>query len=260
MPGLRPAARRRGRSRPRRARGRLTGPSPGISAASASAASALPAGRQGHRAHRRVGIGPRAPPPQRHPFPQRAFDTCHEPMVRCPVRSGKPYLVVPSPLDRNILWIARIGARLCAAAAAVRLSGRCGPPSEVQLPAGASPAPCPSCFASPPRCPAARSAPTASAMSISRARPSQPIYDRTAALGALSPRARTPPTVPPEWHAWLHHTSPRRCPRPNVYPWQQEHQPNLTGTAHAYRPAGHDYVGGTRRVTGGDYEAWTPGS
>ncbi|MBX6746577.1 MAG: NADH:ubiquinone oxidoreductase subunit NDUFA12, partial [Acetobacteraceae bacterium] len=32
------------------------------------------------------------------------------------------------------------------------------------------------------------------------------------------------------------------------------------GTPHSYRPPGHDYVGGTRRVTGGDYEAWTPGS
>ncbi len=66
--------------------------------------------------------------------------------------------------------------------------------------------------------------------------------------------------VPPEWHAWLHHTTPAPLPEQKLYPWQQEHRPNLTGTPHAYRPAGHDYVGGTRRVTGGDYEAWTPGS
>ena len=66
--------------------------------------------------------------------------------------------------------------------------------------------------------------------------------------------------VPPEWHAWLHHTTAAPLAETKLYPWQQEHQPNLTGTAHAYRPAGHDYVGGTRRVTGGDYEAWTPGS
>jgi NADH:ubiquinone oxidoreductase subunit len=39
-----------------------------------------------------------------------------------------------------------------------------------------------------------------------------------------------------------------------------DHQPNLTGTPQAYRPAGHDYAGGRRNRTTGDYEAWTPGS
>ncbi|MCX7932481.1 MAG: NADH:ubiquinone oxidoreductase subunit NDUFA12, partial [Rhodovarius sp.] len=34
--------------------------------------------------------------------------------------------------------------------------------------------------------------------------------------------------------------------------------PNLTGTPFAWRPRGHDYAGGRRRSTGGDYEAWTP--
>ncbi|MBV1799357.1 NADH-ubiquinone oxidoreductase subunit NDUFA12 family protein [Siccirubricoccus sp. G192] len=90
-------------------------------------------------------------------------------------------------------------------------------------------------------------------------RRNQPIYDRprrwVVYAGAADPTA-----VPPEWHAWLHHTTAAPLPEGKRYPWQQEHLPNLTGTADSYRPLGHDYVGGTRRVTGGDYEAWTPGS
>lgn len=65
--------------------------------------------------------------------------------------------------------------------------------------------------------------------------------------------------VPPEWHAWLHHTSEVPLPEEKRYPWQQEHRQNLTGTAQSYRPSGHDYAGGRRQPTGGDYEAWTPG-
>jgi NADH:ubiquinone oxidoreductase subunit len=67
-------------------------------------------------------------------------------------------------------------------------------------------------------------------------------------------------TVPPEWHAWLHHTTDAPLSETKRYAWQQEHQPNLTGTPAAYRPPGHDYVGGRQRSNGGDYEAWTPGS
>jgi NADH:ubiquinone oxidoreductase subunit len=39
--------------------------------------------------------------------------------------------------------------------------------------------------------------------------------------------------VPPQWHAWLHHTvevPPQAGAWPH-YPWQKEHQPNLSGTA-----------------------------
>jgi NADH:ubiquinone oxidoreductase subunit len=90
-------------------------------------------------------------------------------------------------------------------------------------------------------------------------RRNQPIYDRPRRWVVYA-RAVEPTTVPPEWHGWLHHMVPAPLPEGKRHPWQQEHLPNLTGTPHAYRPAGHDYVGGTRRVTGGDYEAWTPGS
>ncbi|MBE9604069.1 NADH:ubiquinone oxidoreductase subunit NDUFA12 [Acetobacteraceae bacterium H6797] len=66
--------------------------------------------------------------------------------------------------------------------------------------------------------------------------------------------------VPPEWHAWLHYTVDEPLPEVKKYPWIKEHRPNPTGTALAERPFGHDYEGGKRRTTAGDYEAWTPGS
>ncbi len=68
-----------------------------------------------------------------------------------------------------------------------------------------------------------------------------------------------PTKVPPEWHAWLHHVTAAPLDEKKQHPWQEEHRPNLTGTPQAWRPAGHDYAGGQRRVTGGDYQAWTPG-
>lgn len=66
--------------------------------------------------------------------------------------------------------------------------------------------------------------------------------------------------VPPEWHAWLHHTveAPLTEKAAKARIWQKEHIPNVTGTAHAYRPAGHDYMGGKRKAATGDYEAWKP--
>ncbi|BBK30751.1 NADH:ubiquinone oxidoreductase subunit [Stella humosa] len=67
--------------------------------------------------------------------------------------------------------------------------------------------------------------------------------------------------VPPEWHAWLHHTvaavpaagagQPHRA-------WQKEHLPNQTGTETAYRPPGHVLQGGRRARATGDYEPWRP--
>ncbi len=66
--------------------------------------------------------------------------------------------------------------------------------------------------------------------------------------------------VPAEWHAWMHHTSDQVPPPggPPRRPWQKDHQPNLTGTAGAYRPPGHTLKGGHRDRATGDYEAWTP--
>jgi NADH:ubiquinone oxidoreductase subunit len=66
--------------------------------------------------------------------------------------------------------------------------------------------------------------------------------------------------VPPEWHGWLHHTVnevPKDGDTPH-YPWQKPHQPNLSGTAKAYRPPGSVLVGGPRERTTSDYEPWHP--
>jgi NADH:ubiquinone oxidoreductase subunit len=65
--------------------------------------------------------------------------------------------------------------------------------------------------------------------------------------------------VPPEWHAWLHHTVDT-VPGPRTrYAWEKEHQPNLTGTPLAYRPPGSLLRGAHRARSTGDYEPWSPG-
>jgi len=42
--------------------------------------------------------------------------------------------------------------------------------------------------------------------------------------------------VPPLWHGWLHKTTNAVPREAAAYPWQKPHQPNLTGTPHAYVP------------------------
>lgn len=67
--------------------------------------------------------------------------------------------------------------------------------------------------------------------------------------------------VPPEWHGWLHHQTdvvPSEGVKSFRRPWQKPHQPNLTGTDKAYRPAGHLLKGGQRAASDSDYEAWRP--
>lgn len=64
--------------------------------------------------------------------------------------------------------------------------------------------------------------------------------------------------VPPEWHAWLHYTTDAPLTDGPRWPWQLPYVPNMTGTAASYRPPGHDYRGGKRPRTTGDYEAWLP--
>ena len=85
-----------------------------------------------------------------------------------------------------------------------------------------------------------------------------PVYNRHRRFVWLA-KGLDSSAVPPEWHAWLHHLTDAPLDGPR-HAWQKPHQPNLTGKPEAWRPAGHDYSGGQRRPTGGDYEAWTPGS
>jgi len=66
--------------------------------------------------------------------------------------------------------------------------------------------------------------------------------------------------VPADWHGWLHYTETDLPPEGGYakQAWQLPHQPNLTGTIHAYRPAGHLLRLGRRRQAIGDYQPWKP--
>lgn len=66
--------------------------------------------------------------------------------------------------------------------------------------------------------------------------------------------------VPAEWHAWLHHMveEPLTEKSASAPSWQQPHVANPTGTVAAYRPHGHEVMGGTRGGETGTYEAWRP--
>ena len=65
--------------------------------------------------------------------------------------------------------------------------------------------------------------------------------------------------VPPMWHAWLHHTiDAPPIGEQRAHDWEIAHQPNLTGTAAAYRPPGDITGDGRREPATGDYEAWRP--
>ena len=65
--------------------------------------------------------------------------------------------------------------------------------------------------------------------------------------------------VPPEWHGWLHHTfqDPPTGDEP-AFAWEKGHEPNLTGTLHAYKPSGSLSRGGKRQTNSADYESWSP--
>ena len=68
--------------------------------------------------------------------------------------------------------------------------------------------------------------------------------------------------IPPEWHAWMHHTVDVPPTQDGYKPreWEKPHQPNLTGTPLAYRPSGSTLASGRRPKATGDYQPWTPGS
>jgi NADH:ubiquinone oxidoreductase subunit len=64
--------------------------------------------------------------------------------------------------------------------------------------------------------------------------------------------------IPPGWHGWMHY---RTDEPPGPYTpreWQKQHEPNLTGTAYAYRPPGSILNEKPHTPGGPDYEAWRP--
>ena len=64
--------------------------------------------------------------------------------------------------------------------------------------------------------------------------------------------------VSPDWHGWLHYTYDEApTARPLAHkPWEQPHQPNLTGTVAAYAPSGS--LRQAQPAERRDYEAWSP--
>jgi len=66
--------------------------------------------------------------------------------------------------------------------------------------------------------------------------------------------------VPPEWHAWLHHTveGPLTEEAAKPFSWQKIHTPNLTGTLDACRLVDSDYEERQSAAAANDYEAWDP--
>ncbi|MEM9107184.1 MAG: NADH:ubiquinone oxidoreductase subunit NDUFA12 [Pseudomonadota bacterium] len=68
--------------------------------------------------------------------------------------------------------------------------------------------------------------------------------------------------IPPGWHGWMHHRTDVSPADEEYRPkdWQISHQPNMTGTAGAYRPKGSMLNPADRPEVTGDYDAWTPGS
>ncbi|MGH6763224.1 MAG: NADH:ubiquinone oxidoreductase subunit NDUFA12 [Phyllobacterium sp.] len=68
--------------------------------------------------------------------------------------------------------------------------------------------------------------------------------------------------IPPGWHGWIHHRTDLPPSQDDYIPheWQKRHEPNLTGTAFAYRPKGSLAGGHDRPKVTGDYDAWTPGN
>lgn len=66
--------------------------------------------------------------------------------------------------------------------------------------------------------------------------------------------------IPPGWHGWMHHRTDVPPSEEDYTPrdWEKAHQPNLTGSAAAYRPKGSILGTGERPAVSGDYQAWSP--
>jgi NADH:ubiquinone oxidoreductase subunit len=66
-------------------------------------------------------------------------------------------------------------------------------------------------------------------------------------------------SIPPGWHGWMHYrvdNPPEGAYKPRE--WEKPHQPNLTGTAQAYRPPGSVLNPKPRTPARPDYEPWQP--
>ena len=61
--------------------------------------------------------------------------------------------------------------------------------------------------------------------------------------------------IPPEWHSWIHFLT-RNVPSDSTkkFPWQKQHQENLTGTKSAYKPEGSLFSDVKKNMK--KYETW----
>ena len=94
------------------------------------------------------------------------------------------------------------------------------------------------------------------------ARDAKDSYDGRKRRWVLYKGYAEPSKIPPDWHGWMHYTfdePPTEAPLKRKA-WEKDHQPNLTGTAAAYRPKGSVLGNQHRPQVTGDYDAWTPGS
>ena len=64
-----------------------------------------------------------------------------------------------------------------------------------------------------------------------------------------------PSKIPPEWHLWIHFLTINK-PKDikNKFPWQKQHEENLTGTIKAYRPEGSLAADSKKDIK--KYETW----
>ncbi|WP_319414052.1 NADH:ubiquinone oxidoreductase subunit NDUFA12 [uncultured Cohaesibacter sp.] len=68
-------------------------------------------------------------------------------------------------------------------------------------------------------------------------------------------------TIPAGWHGWMHYRSDVAPSEAEVkhWSWERAHQPNMTGTSRAYRPAGSLLAAQKPSAEkAADYEAWSP--
>ena len=64
--------------------------------------------------------------------------------------------------------------------------------------------------------------------------------------------------IPPGWHAWMHYRSDHPPGPYKPHEWEKPYEPNLTGTAHAYRPPGSILHRHPQTPARPDYEPWMP--
>ena len=64
-----------------------------------------------------------------------------------------------------------------------------------------------------------------------------------------------PSKIPPEWHLWIHFLTINK-PKDikNKFPWQKQHEENLTGTIKAYKPEGSLAIDSKKDIK--KYETW----